>query len=285
MIRDDRRERFRAILAGDRCVAPGSVFDPISARIAADVGFEIGILGGSIASLAVLGAPDLTVLTLTELAEQVRRICRAAAALPLIVDADHGYGNALNVMRTVEELETAGVAALTIEDTLLPEGFGGGKPRLIPREEGVGKIRAALAARRDPALVIVGRTSAAAISGIDDAVARLTSYQRAGVDALFVAGLRSLAGLDAIAASVDLPLVVGGLGPELADDAALAARKVRIAVRGHLPILAAVQAIYATQLALRDGRQPDGIASPELMRQVTRDAAYKRWTQDFMGGA
>jgi carboxyvinyl-carboxyphosphonate phosphorylmutase len=281
---DDRRERFRAILAGDRCIAPGSVFDPISARIAEDVGFEIGILGGSIASMAVLGAPDLTVLTLTELADQVRRICRAAS-LPLIVDADHGYGNALNVMRTVEELETAGVAALTIEDTLLPEAFGGGKPRLIPLDEGVGKLRAALAARRDPALAIVGRTSAAAITGIDDAIARLNSYQRVGVDALFVAGLRSLADLDAIAASVDLPLIVGGLDPGLADDAALAARKCRIAVRGHLPILAAVQAIYATQLALRDGRQPDGLASAELMRQVTREAAYKRWMRELMGGA
>jgi carboxyvinyl-carboxyphosphonate phosphorylmutase len=280
---DDRRERFRATLAGDRCVVPGSVYDPISARIAADVGFEIGILGGSIASMAVLGAPDLTVLTLTELADQVRRICRAAS-LPLIVDADHGYGNALNVMRTVEELESAGVAALTIEDTLLPEGFGGGKPRLIPLDEGVGKLRAALAARRDPALVIVGRTSAAAITGIDDAIARLTAYQRVGVDALFVAGVRSLADLDAIAAAVDLPLVLGGLGSDLADNAILAARKCRIAVRGHLPILAAVQAIYATQLALRDGRQPDGIASPELVKQVTREAECKRWMRDFMGG-
>jgi carboxyvinyl-carboxyphosphonate phosphorylmutase len=188
-------------------------------------------------------------------------------------------------MRTVEELETAGVAALTIEDTLLPEAFGGGKPRLIPLDEGVGKLRAALAARRDPALAIVGRTSAAAITGIDDAIARLSSYQRVGVDALFVAGLRSLADLDAIAASVDLPLIVGGLDPGLADNAVLAARKCRIAVRGHLPILAAVQAIYATQLALRDGRQPDGLASAELMRQVTREAAYKRWMRELMGGA
>jgi carboxyvinyl-carboxyphosphonate phosphorylmutase len=280
----DRRERFRAVLAGDRCVAPGSVFDPISARIAADVGFEIGILGGSIASLAVLGAPDLTVLTLTELAEQVRRICRAAD-LPLLVDADHGYGNALNVMRTVEELETAGVAALTIEDTLLPEGFGGGKPRLIPLDEGVGKLRAALAARRDKALVIVGRTSAPAITSLDDAIARLTAYQEIGVDALFVAGLKTLADLDAVAAATRLPLILAGTGPELADDQVLASRRGRIAVRGHLPILAAVQAIYATQIALREGRQPGGIASPELMRQVSREADYKRWMRDFMSGA
>src|SRR5438045_1474187 len=121
----ERRERFRAILAGDRCLFPGSVFDPISARIAEDLGFEIGMFAGSIASLTVLGAPDLIVVTLTEFAQQALRINRAGN-LPLLVDADHGYGNALNVKRTVEELETAGVAALTIEDTTLPAAFGDG---------------------------------------------------------------------------------------------------------------------------------------------------------------
>src|SRR5512141_2213662 len=103
-----RRERFRAVLSGEKCVHPGSVFDPISARIAEDLGFEIGMFAGSIASFTVLGAPDLVVLTLTEFAEQIRRITRAGT-LPLLVDADHGYGNALSVMRTVEELEAAGV--------------------------------------------------------------------------------------------------------------------------------------------------------------------------------
>ncbi len=105
----DRRERFRAILSGDRCVHPGSVFDPISARIAEDLGFEVGMLAGSIGSMAVLGSPDLILISLTEFADQAHRICRAGN-LPLMVDADHGYGNALNVMRTVEELENAGVA-------------------------------------------------------------------------------------------------------------------------------------------------------------------------------
>src|ERR1700687_4015318 len=138
-----RRERLRALLAGPRCVHPGSVFDPISARIAEDLGFEVGMFAGSVASLAVLGAPDLIVLTLTEFAAQAYRICRAGN-LPLLVDADHGFGNALNVKRTVEELETAGVAALTIEDTLLPTPFAaGGKVQLISIDEGQGKMRAA----------------------------------------------------------------------------------------------------------------------------------------------
>ena len=115
----ERRRRFRAILAGDKCYHPASVYDPLSARIAEDLGFEVGMFAGSTASLTVLGAPDLIVLTLTEFAQQALRINRACN-VPLLVDADHGYGNALNVMRTVQELETAGVAALTVEDTVLP---------------------------------------------------------------------------------------------------------------------------------------------------------------------
>ena len=143
----ERRLRYRAVLAGDQCVHPASVFDPISARIAEDLGFEVGMLAGSIASSTVLGAPDLVVLTLSEFAQQIQRISQAGD-LSLMVDADHGYGNALSVMRTVEELETAGVAALTIEDTALPIGFGGGSgERLISLEEGVGKMKASLAAR------------------------------------------------------------------------------------------------------------------------------------------
>src|SRR5438067_12813283 len=152
-----RREALRSILSGSRCVRPGSVYDAISIRIAEDLGFPLGMFGGSVASLAVLGDPDIALITLTELAEQMRRMSRAAT-LPVLVDADHGYGNALNVRRTVQELETAGAAGLTIEDTLLPVAFGEPKTQLISVEEGVGKMKAAVHARADPALVIMGRT-------------------------------------------------------------------------------------------------------------------------------
>src|SRR4051812_8538136 len=203
---NDRRQRFRALLAAPRCVYPGSVYDAVSARIAEDLGFEAGMFAGSVASLAVLGAPDLVVLTLTEFADQARRICRAGA-LPLIVDADHGYGNALNVRRTVEELENAGIAALTIEDTLLPAPFGArAKDQLIATAEAVGKMRAALSARSDPGLVVVGRTSALPFAGVDEAVARARAYEAAGVDALFLAGMKSRAQLDAKAPPVRAPL-------------------------------------------------------------------------------
>jgi carboxyvinyl-carboxyphosphonate phosphorylmutase len=280
----ERRQRFRAILKGSHCVHPGSVFDPISARIAEQLGFEIGMFAGSVASFTVLGAPDLIVLTLTEFAEQAYRICRAGS-LPLLVDADHGYGNALNVMRTVEELETAGVAALTIEDTALPAAFGpGGDNRLISIPEGVGKMRAALTARQDPELVIVGRTAAVSINGVEDAVMRAKAYEAAGVDAVFFVGVRKRAELDAIAGSVKLPIIIGG-GPELADRDDLAASGVRIALQGHQPFMAAVQAVHDTLKALRDGTPPGklaGIASAELMQRVTRDRDYRGWTEDFL---
>jgi len=157
----EQRKRLRAVFGGTKCLSPASVYDALSARVAESVGYEIGMLAGSVASNTTLAAPDLIVLTLTEFADQVRRIMRASR-LSLIVDADHGYGNALNVMRTVEELEHAGISALSIEDTALPTRFGQaeGTDELISLEETTGKLRAAVAARRDPSLVILGRTAA-----------------------------------------------------------------------------------------------------------------------------
>jgi carboxyvinyl-carboxyphosphonate phosphorylmutase len=282
----DRRDRFRAILAGPRCVHPGSVYDAISARIAEDLGFEVGMFAGSTGSLSVLGAPDIIVLTLTEFAAQAYRINRAGK-LPLMVDADHGYGNALNVKRTVEELETAGVAALTIEDTLLPRPFGDGKTQLIPIAEGVGKMRAALAGRQDPKLVVAGRTGAVAVTGIEDTIARARAYEAAGVDAMFFSGIKTRAQLDALHAALKVPIMLGSLEPELSDKDYLSARGVRIGLQGHLPFAAAVKAVHDTLKALRDGvppKQIPGVASAELMKQVTRGADYDRWTKDFLGG-
>src|ERR1700759_3915949 len=205
----NRRERYRTVIGGNACVHPGSVHDAISARIAEDLGFEVGMFAGSIASFTVLGAPDLIVLTLSEFAAQAYRINRAGK-LPLMVDADHGYGNALNVMRTIQELETAGVAGIMIEDTVLPRAYGEKKPSLISLDEGIGKMRAAIAAREDPSFVIVGRTSAAAINGTDDVLRRAKAYEQAGVDALFFAGGMTREQLDALHSAVKLPLMMGG---------------------------------------------------------------------------
>jgi oxaloacetate decarboxylase len=282
----ERRKRLRAVLSGRRCIHPGSVYDALSARIAEDLGFEAGMFAGSIASLAVLGAPDLVVLTLTEFAEQARRICRAGT-LPLIVDADHGYGNALNVRRTVEELENAGVAALTIEDTLLPQPFGGGKEQLVPTDEAVGKMRAALSARSDPELIVVGRTSALPFVGIDEAIARARAYEAAGVDAVFFVGMKSRAQLDAIAPAVGLPIFLGNVGPELMDGGYLGSRGVRVCLQGHQPFMAALRAVHDTLQALREGTPPAqiaGLPAAEFLGKVTRDDDYRRWMRDYLGG-
>jgi carboxyvinyl-carboxyphosphonate phosphorylmutase len=281
----DRRRRFRAVLAGDRCVHPGSVYDPISARIAEDLGFELGMFAGSTASLTVLGAPDLIVLTLSEFAGQAYRINRAGN-LPLMVDADHGYGNALNVKRTVEECESAGIAGMSIEDTELPTPFGTTKPRLTSIAEGVGKMKGALAGRQDPLLCIAGRTSAVQITGLDDAIARGKAYEAVGVDALFFVGVRTRAELDAISAATKIPLILGSIAGELVDKEYLASRRVRIALQGHQPFAAGVKAVYDTLKALREGVQPGdlkGVASADLMKQVTRDADYMKWAKEFLG--
>jgi carboxyvinyl-carboxyphosphonate phosphorylmutase len=281
----DRRDRLRAIVAGARCIHPGSVHDPISARIAEDLGFEACMFAGSVASLAVLGAPDIVVLTLTEFAEQAYRINRAGK-LPLLVDADHGYGNALNVKRTIEELETAGCAGITIEDTALPTPYGATETKLIPIAEGVGKMKAALAGRQDPRLIVVGRTSALSITGVADTIARLKAYAEAGVDMLFMAGVKSRKELDEVAGAVSKPLFLGGAAKELYDLDYLSARNVRICLQGHAPFNAAVNAVHATLKALRDGKpwwELQNISPPsDLLKQSTRLADYAAWTKDFL---
>ena len=279
-----RRERYRGILSGDKCVYPGSVFDPISARIAEDLGFEIGMFAGSIASGTALGAPDLIVLTLTEFAQQIHRICRAGD-LSLMVDADHGYGNALNVMRTVEELETAGVAALTIEDTVLPQSFGGGTS-VLSIDEGAGKMKAALAARTDPNMVVAGRTSSLRITDLVDTIKRVKAYEAAGVDAVFLAGATTKAEVEAVASEMKGPLLLGGTTGELADKDYLGSVGVRVALQGHLPFAAAIKATYDTLKALRDGVTPADLkpqlATSEQIDQFTRKANYDKWTASFL---
>ena len=272
-----RRENYRSILEGDKCVYPGSVFDPISARIAEDLGFEVGMFAGSIASATVLGAPDYIVLTLSEFAQQIHRICRASE-ISLMVDADHGYGNALNVKRTVEELETAGVAALTIEDTLLPKAHGSSGTSLISIDEGVGKMKAALSGRRDSAMVVAGRTSALSVEGVEGAIARVKAYEAVGVDAVFLAGAKTRAELEEVRSQVKLPLLLGGASGELNDKEFLASVGVKVALQGHWPFQAAIKAVYDTLKSLREGVQPqdlrDSVADSDLIAKVTRQAEY-----------
>lgn len=280
-----RREAFRKVMEGSACIHPGSVFDPMSARIAQEIGFEIGMFAGSTASLTVLGAPDYIVLTLSEFADQCHRICRAAE-IPLMVDADHGYGNALNVYRTVEELEAAGICGMSIEDTELPEPYGtGGKQRMLSLEEGIGKMKAAVAARGDTGLMIAGRTSAPAIADVDETLRRAKAYEATGVDAIFLVGVKTRSQLEALSAGITKPIVLGTATPELMDRDYLASQNVRICLQGHQPIRAAVQAIHDTLKALRDGTAPEdlsGVAGKDLMEIATRQSAYDKARKDYL---
>jgi carboxyvinyl-carboxyphosphonate phosphorylmutase len=147
-------------------------------------------------------------------------------------------------------------------------------------------MRAALAARRDPDLVIAGRTSAPALTGIKDAIARAKAYEAAGVDAIFLVGVKSRDQLDAVAGEIKIPLILGGGSGDMLDREYLASRGVRIALQSHRPIMAAVQAVHDTLKGLREGVPAAQLppASPELMQQVTRDADYQRWIGKFLGG-
>lgn len=285
MIDSQKRNQFRQILTGNQCVHPGSVFDAISSRIAEDLGYQAGMFAGSIASAVVLGDPDHILITLTEFAEQARRICRASD-LPIMVDADHGYGNALNVKRTVEELENAGVAALTIEDTVLPRQFGKSKPELIPVPEGIGKMKAALSGRKDQSLVIAGRTSAFQVTGTEDAIERAKAYESIGVDAIFFAGLTTRPQLEAVKNSIEIPIMLGSTPKDINDNQYLSSMGVKIALQGHLPFMAAVKATRDTMKALVEGNQPSEVSTAaldsELIDTVTKDQQFKDWFKEFL---
>ncbi|WP_343352376.1 isocitrate lyase/PEP mutase family protein [Pseudomonas sediminis] len=274
------RSAFRALLASDRCYHTASVFDPMSARIAADLDFEVGILGGSVASLQVLGAPDFALITLSEFVEQAARIGRVSR-LPVIADADHGYGNALNVMRTVVELERAGVAALTIEDTLLPAQFGRKSTDLISIEEGVGKILAALEARVDPDLAIIARTHAGVLE-VDEVIRRTRAYEAAGADGICLVGIKDFTHLEQIASGLKVPLMLVTYGnPELRDNQRLARLGVRIVVNGHAAYFAAIKATYDS-LREQRGAQPCDLNATELTHKYTMPEDYILWAKEFM---
>jgi carboxyvinyl-carboxyphosphonate phosphorylmutase len=280
-----QRERLRAVLAGTECLSPATVFDALSARVAEAVGYEIGILSGSVTSNTILAAPDLALQTLTEFADQVRRIMRAGK-LSLLVDADHGYGNALNVMRTVQELEHAGVSALTIEDTLLPARFGQPEDTLevVSTGEMVGKLRAAMHARRDPSLVIAARTAALKAEDAERTAARAKAYAATGVDAIFITGLKRLAQFEAVRAAVKLPIIIGAAPDVKRED--LAARGVRILLQGHQPVAAAVKALHDTYTHLYNGGVPadleSRIASAQEMERLVNGEGYKKWQRDYL---
>ena len=275
------RNAFRALLASSACYHTASVFDPLSARIAADLGFEVGILGGSVASLQVLAAPDVALITLSEFAEQATRIGRVAQ-LPVIADADHGYGNALNAMRTVVELERAGIAALTLEDTLLPAQFGRKSYDLISVDEGVGKLQAAREARDDSTMAIIGRTHAG-VQPLTEVIQRTRAYQDAGADAICLVGVEDLAHLASIAEGLQVPLMLVTYGnPQLQDSVRLAELGVRVVVNGHAAFFAAIKATYDSLREQRGIAAGNGLTASELALRYSFPDDCIGWAAKYM---
>lgn len=218
-----RTTLLRAALSGDGgvTVAPGA-YDALSARALEASGFEALSLTGAGMSVS-LGHPDVGLLTQTEVAARIKSIADATT-LPLLADGDTGYGNVVNVVRTIREFEAAGAAGVHIEDQVTPKKCGqlAGK-QLIPADEMVQKIEAALEARRDPDFVVVARTDARAVAGLDEAIERAQRFARAGADATMIYGPESVDELAEIAARVPPPLIghisVGGkLGDVAASD-------------------------------------------------------------------
>jgi 2-methylisocitrate lyase-like PEP mutase family enzyme len=207
---NEQRARLRELLAGPEMIVAPFVFDCLQAKLAAAAGFDAVYMTG-FGTAAARGYPDLGLLTMSEMATNARAISNSVN-VPVICDADTGYGNPLNVWRTVREYEDAGAAALHIEDQVFPKrcGFLAGK-QVIKLDEMVPKVRAACDARRDRNLVIIARTDALAPNGWDDVVLRARAYRAAGADLIFVDGIKTLDDLKRYAEKLgDLPLIYNG---------------------------------------------------------------------------
>ena len=215
--------RLRALLdSGQTIVAPGA-FDPLSARLVEEAGFPAVYMTGFGTSAALIGRPDVGLLTMTEMAGNAGRIA-ACVDIPLIADADTGYGNPLNVIRTVGAYEAAGVAGIHIEDQVAPKKCGHLEGKLvIPAEEMAEKVRAAVEARAQPEFVIIARTDARAVEGLERSLQRGRMYREAGADALFIEALTSEAEAEeAVRAFPGVPLLFnwaeGGKTPPISLD-------------------------------------------------------------------
>ena len=244
--------RVQRVLDDVGAIAFPGVFDTLSARLCQRCGFPLGFVSGYSVAATAIGEPDLGLLTQTEMIERARRISMSVS-IPIIVDADTGYGNPLNVYRTVGELIAAGAAGCFLEDQVWPKRCGHmrGK-RIVPREEYVQKIRAAVEARAGRDFFIVARTDALAVEGLDEAVARIEEARRAGADASFIEAPGSLEQLAQIGRRVPKPTVAnmleGGRTPLLAKQrlAELGFQLILYPLTGLFAAARAIEAVYQT---------------------------------------
>jgi carboxyvinyl-carboxyphosphonate phosphorylmutase len=252
MKKPSARQTFRSLMSGPGTSILPVVHDAISALVTRNVGFEIALISGNVSAAATFGYPDIGLVSMTEMAQLVRQINRAAP-LGYLVDAENGFGNALNVQRTVSEFEAAGASAIMIEDTEMPQRFGAAGKTFISCEEACAKLRAALEARNDPDLVIVGRCDALHSLGMQETIRRVQAYSECGVDAIFVPAAKSRADFRALRQATKLPLIAVGLPADRSASglAFLAECSVSLTVTSTIPFQVAVQASFEALTHLR----------------------------------
>ena len=267
------REFFREVLSRPECTLAANIFDPLSARIAHLLGYEVCVLSGSVGKAANLGVPDGVLSNMSDVVDHCRRITRIAD-VSLMVDAEDGFGNAVNVVRTVREMEAAGVAGIEIEDNFVPRRFNVADPGLVSTEEQVGKLEAAVAARTDPTTVIVARSAALGLCPLDEALERVRAYSQTGAEALMLTGAQSREQLEAVHQATSLPLCVLSPPADARNDQAFLDSNMRILMLGNPTFTIAVKAIHDSLKHLKDGGAiedlPGQQATPELLRQVNR---------------
>ncbi len=276
-MRNGKATALRAVLQrSDICMAPGA-YDGITARLIEQAGFPAVYMTGA-GTAAARGYPDYGLLTLTEMVDNAATLARAVS-IPLISDADTGYGNELNVTRTVREFEARGVAAIHIEDQVAPKRCGhlDGK-EVTSREEFVSKIKAAVAARRDPDFLLIARTDANAVLGLDEAVARANAALQAGADMAFVEAPRTLDEMRAVPQRVQGPcllnVVPGGRTPavDMADAQAMGFRLAifpGVCLREVIPSVDA--ALHALRATGRANAVPPGATVMDSFRRFGAD--------------
>ena len=272
--------KLRELMAENRLLVAPGVYDGISAALVGKLGFEAAYMTGAGVSASAFGLPDVGLLTLTEMVERARMIA-GQLDIPVIADADTGYGSPISVVRTVREYERAGVAAIQLEDQVFPKRCGHlvGKD-VIDVDQFALSLGAAVEAREDPDTVIIARTDALAIHGVDEAVARARLYADVGADVIFVEAPESVEQIEQIAAEVNAPLLLnvvpGGRTPEVSHER-LTELGFRIAIHPGVALAAIVPAAIAALSKLRQ-------TSPVLGGDVSPEAFFdlfdlSRWNE------
>lgn len=281
--------RLRALISEDRLlIAPGAP-NALTAILIEEAGFPVVYVSGAGVSNTQLGAADVGLVSLRELVDQIRYIT-AAVGVPVVADADTGFGNALNVMRTVQELERAGAAGLHLEDQVTPKRCGHfeGK-QIVSKTEMVNKVRAALEARRNEDFVIIARTDARAVTSLEDAIDRALAYWEAGADMIFVEAPRSTEELETIAREVPGPLVAnmvegGKTPPQPAED--LEKMGYRMVIYANLAMRAAVFSMQQALAHLAHNGDSAGVSdriiTMEERNRITNLAHYRKTEERYL---